>query len=47
MWTLVWHGWCMLDEESNNLHADASFRGGFYGLAHVQAMTLGYILKTN
>ena len=47
MWTLVWHGWCMLDEESNNLHADTSFRGGFYGSAHVQAMTLLYILKTN
>ena len=35
------------DEASNNLHADASFRGGFYGSANVQAMTLGYILKTN
>ena len=38
---------CILDEESNNLNADASFKGGFYGSAHVQAMTLGYILKTN
>ena len=38
---------CILDEESNNVHADASFKGGFYGSAHVQAMTLGYILKTN
>ena len=23
------------------------YKGGFYGSAHVQAMTLGYILKTN
>ena len=38
---------CISDEASNNLHADASFRGGFYGSAHVLAMTLGYILKTN
>ena len=41
---------CMLDEGSNNLHADTSFSGpfgGFYGSAHVQAITLGYILKTN
>ena len=38
---------CISDETSNNLHADASFRGGFYGSGNVQAMTLGYILKTN
>ena len=23
------------------------YQGGFYGSAHVQAMTLGYILETN
>ena len=23
------------------------YKGGFYGSAHVQALTLGYILKTN
>ena len=40
---------CMLDEGSNNLHADTSFSGplfnkrGFYGSADVQAMTLGYV----
>ena len=44
---------CMLDEESNNLDADISFsgpfvyKGGFYGSAHVQATTLGYIIFKN
>ena len=39
---------CIVDAGSN-LHADTSFSGplfnkrGFYGSAHVQAVTLGYV----
>ena len=49
MSTLVWHGWGCIADAGSNLHADTSFSGpffykrGFYGSAHVQAMTLRYI----